>query len=429
MSRVVDRCMLWLVCLYAAAIPLVGNRDIDVSMRVPFYRFRSIGVVIATLLALAAYLTTSPDRLRRLPPGTLACFSLSMAFAAYYAVAGTLRDNLSIPLAVLFAIWAMALYLVFPMWLRNLAQVRALITGLLLANLITWIIGFALDPTFSHHRFTGRISLGFANPNSYAQILQIVFACALFLLSAPTKTPQPRVLRLALYALMASAAALAYLAMSRNVLVFMLVIVAVYSALHLGTRLIGFSAAAAFLGMAGIMGALESSDTATINALSSGRLTYWSLVVEQGFGVRSAWYDFLIGPSHTVSAELATGGYNDMPDDRVFRRDHFDNSYVALLVQGGLIGLALFLMPHLRIVRVAYQSWRHEPARRACYAWYLAVAAGIAAQSFFVATIPTFNNSVGLFIALLTTSALSINADPLSIPISKRSSQHQGRRF
>ena len=75
-----------------------------------------------------------------------------------------------------------------------------------------------------------------------------------------------------------------------------------------------------------------------------------------------------------------------------------------MLVEGGIFGLVLFLLPLALLCRYA---WILRPVDPRFTAWYFAWIAGVAVQGMFSATIPTFNTPLGIGFACLACSPVA----------------------
>lgn len=401
MSRFLDSSVIIVVGLYAATIPLVGNRDISAALRAPLYGLRSYGVVAFLFCALTAYSLIAPGRFRQLRSSGWTLFALSMCFPIYYAIVSMFRGNASVPVIGLYVAWNICTFLVAPLCFGSHRRIRAVVVALLLANLAAWFVGLILDPTFSNSLFSGRLSMGFANPNAYSNVLQIVFVCSWFLLVDNTSARPTSVARMALLLTMTAAVILVVMAVSRNVLVFLIVSVSLYHGMRRGSRALGAYALLVAIGLTALACLIGYIEMTSVNEFSSNRVSFWSTVIEQAFGTKDPLQSVLFGPSEEISDQVDRGGYDDLRADKELHKHHYDSFYLELLIEGGLIGALLFMMPFAILISKLKPVWRRCLAERPNVSWYVAVAFGLAAQGLFVAPFPSFNNSIGFAVALL----------------------------
>ena len=95
--------------------------------------------------------------------------------------------------------------------------------------------------------------------------------------------------------------------------------------------------------------------------------------------------------------------YSDLRSEATFRKYHVDNFYLELLVEGGLVGGLLFLIPYGMVAR---RFWRLRAKRdmRLIANMVLAFLVGVAVQGNFAPTIPIFNSPLGFMFAVFVGS-------------------------
>ena len=123
---------------------------------------------------------------------------------------------------------------------------------------------------------------------------------------------------------------------------------------------------------------------------------------------KSAVPNLLFGSREDVTFGAAS--YNDaryvqmqgmeMTRNPNFKKAHYDNLYLELLVEGGLLGMVTFLLPYAIILRRTLRMRSRGPGWQ-MRAWVIGIYFGIAVQGLFGSPIPTFNASVGLTFAVI----------------------------
>lgn len=399
MSRIVDYCAFAFAFFYSFLCPLVGNRDVDAGVRLFLYNGRNFAIVAFTIVFLVGVAVTDPRRYGRIGKAPWALFTCALVFVFYHVIVVGLRGDGSLIVSGLYLAWAVFAFVVAPLVYCGRQSVKTIVGALLAGNLASWGISYILDPTFSHSFFVGRLSLGFSNPNYYAQVPQVVLICAAFFIVQRAK--KNKVATAPLVIMIAGSLALMVLARSRNTLVFVIVAAFVYlaQAARQRLRVVGLVALAACLTLGvSFIGYLEMGD---VNELSSNRLSYWSRLTAHVFRATDHLESVLFGVSTEVTDQASGRGYDDLRSEKLIKKAHFDNFYIELLVEGGVVGLLLFVLPYAWCARLGSRAFGPVFVNRRIAYWYIGVLAGVAAQGLFVATFPSFNNAIGFALAWL----------------------------
>ena len=402
--------------LFAASIPLVANMQVDRGLRIFLYQNRSFAILGAVAAAFAALLIFAPGRVtaafrsrwhRSLIIG-------SLLFPVFYAAVSILKGRVLVPVIGLYFVWSVAVFFVAPLIFGSLPRLRAAAIALLVANAGAWLLGVYLFETRPPVvTFEGRESFGYANPNSYAQILQVIACAAVYLvLAGSARVARDRRIQIALVGVVAFCAIFVFAARSRNVMAFGVAAIAAYHILQTrgGRRplLIGVGALAA-------VAALAYADLGEIDRFSSGRLSIWKRTVDAAFLDGDDGAALLIGSDRDLPSLVGRTGYSTIRSSATFEKYHVDNFYLELVVEGGLIGTVLFLWPYALLMVLLWRI-RSDPEERARANLALAIMIGFAIQGIFSPTFPSFNSPIGLMFAIFAVSPIAAIANRRSAP-------------
>lgn len=401
-----------LVALYATSIPLVANVQVDRTIRVVLYQYRSYGVTVGVAVCLVAFVLLRPGRIVRfLRSGQhIGLLLASLLFPLYYVVAGTLKDRVTIPVVGLYVLWSLATFLVFPLLFSTRLAVCDLALALILGNGLAWALGYYLYVTEPiTMRFEERESFGYSNPNLYGQILQVIFAMALWLVAEQRASGRGRRwVRRTLVVVCWLCVVGAVDARSRNVVAFMFTTVVAYGIFSRKNAGLLWGLVVLLLG-AGVGVAINEVSFVELDRLSSGRLGLWGRHVSELFNSTDEASALLFGAGREFNPGAGVT-YSDLRTEATFRKYHVDNFYLELLVEGGLFGALLFLLPYGIVARRFWRS-RVRQDRRVLANVVLAFIVGIAVQGNFAPTIPIFNSPLGFMVAVFLGSATLMRYD------------------
>jgi hypothetical protein len=312
---------------------------------------------------------------------------ISAVYPIYYLiVAGLRKDEFSLATLIILAIWFLFIGFLSRYWLKSdLYKWVVGALGLGLTSLMIWggvsfaIYGGSIDT------FSGRLALGFENPNVYAQIPFVILLCGAWLLvdSSP-KVRNSLVVVLWVVAMMLSTAAV-----SRSGLIGALVFFLFYFVKDFQLRLL-----AIFLSIIVIVFMLSATDE--VDSVSSGRLTIWAYfigtVLDQGFS------SFFFGAfQNPVLADLAPS-YSRLhdPSEGVSRLFRSDNIYIQMWVEGGVFALLIFLI----YIFYLFRNRLKLPARLRTV--WEATMVSCLVQGFFISNMFAFYAPVPLFLLMVT---------------------------
>lgn len=395
------------IALYAATIPLVSNLQLDRGFRVLLYQNRSYVILGAVAFAVVALVAFAPKRVgwALASPWHRQLMVASLLFPISFAAFSVVKGFINVPVIGLYLVWSVAVFFVAPLLFNTPERLRAAAVALLVANLLAWLLGLFLFSTRTPvTMFAARDSLGFSNPNSYAQILQVIGCTAALLLVTGGRT---LVRRRMLAIVCALSVLLVIAAESRNVMAFAVSGVAAYRLLEAGRgRRLVLSLGYAAVAVAAVA-ALSYADLTEVDHFSSGRITLWKRTLDEVFVRGDNGAAFLIGRERELSRRLGTRSYSNIVETATFEKYRVDNLYLELMVEAGAIGTLLFLWPY---VLLAIMLWRHRrfpPGRRRAN-FALAFLIGLAVQSAFSPTIPSFNSPVGFMFATIAIALLAV---------------------
>lgn len=389
----------WLLLAYAALVPITASVHVPLGVRVAIYNVRPywlIGIAaVATGAVLFGLVPGARERLlmnRRL-------LGWSLTFPFFYFVVAFAKGSLNVPVAGQYLLWSLLSFGVVPALmgshdtLRRVAWAALVLAAFQLGVVVlSWRVLGEVGG-----QFRDRMSVGIANPNIFAQMPQVVLAA--FGMWWAASKPRPGALwRLGWAAAISTAAVLAYLARSRNVLAFLVatglgsVIVTLYASRR---RVWAVLASIALLAGTGLV--LLGSEREDLDAYSSGRIRMWRMAVESALA-EEPLMTTLVGPSKLPSVDV--GAYDDAASDKVFTKTHIDNAYLELVLEAGVPGLILFLAPYALVIRGALRGLSRAGGRSRMASWSLSCWTGIAVQCVFASILPSFNNIVAMFVLM-----------------------------
>jgi hypothetical protein len=283
-------------------------------------------------------------------------------------------------LVMAFRTWRLIVWLG---WTVNGAILLAGIAGGLASGRLTWLWT---------ERYTFVFSL-----MPYAFALEVVALHGLAL----AETAASRRARI-LYRLGSLAAAgLLLAAQARGSLLFLALTAAILAAARRGPwrGRVALGAVAAMLALLGGL-LLFGVGPGDLDAFASGRLSLFSVEIAEHLPGDST-LDWLVGSASFAGGERTLATTDKISEEARFARRNTDNTYLALVLNHGLVGLALFLAPAFWVWRRLSRLERSArgPARRMLQLG-LATMIGLAAQSVVSLTVPSMGNLVAIYLPL-----------------------------
>lgn len=391
-----------LLFLYVVTVPLPNNSLVDSGTRLMIYDLRPYFVLAFIGITFLYSLLNNQERLVGVlsNPYLSTLLLLGAIFPAYYVVLSFARDLPRVPVMGLYITWAVFSFLTVPTLLQRTHEFHLLLRLFVVASAIDWIWSFVMSLVTEYQptHFENRLSFGYANPNHYAQILQVVLACALlgWSMSGTVRKLREAFQYWGYVGLIAGCLLLIVLARSRNALVFAVMFMVSYWFIVRGDRYVVALFALCAVALVFLFLATQFYGIEFVDDLSSGRITFWKHVTKDIVYSEDPVGAVMFGVERLPSTDLITP-YDDLKYEKAFVKQRVDNTYLDIMVESGLVGLALFLLPYLYLFRVGLKALRDPAMDRRYIAWCLALMIGVAFQGMFATTIPTFGNSIGIF--------------------------------
>lgn len=327
-------------------------------------------------------------------------FFFALIFPFYVTIIDIARVNISWQEVLLYWLWVAALYLLFPALLQDKELRRKAIKVVFLTNLLVLVVGISLGILTGRYYMIehgDRMVFGFMHPNYYCTAWLVIFVTAFdYLYSIRSK-----LLKIAALSLMLGSIIFMLLASSRNNLVASMVMIACYIFINKRRSFVSRFMVIIFMLLFGMLALLFVNPKGdTIDQFAHGRLSIWRMTLEANLSRASA-LDYLLGLGAYKIKGFGSGDSDKMgPDQDRFAREHVDNAYLGMFLQHGLIGLFLFYMPLLGIMRRTMVNARSaadellsRQARIAFSCWI-----GILIQMTATPIIPSFGNVINIFI-------------------------------
>jgi O-antigen ligase len=393
--------------VWMLAVSLPNNTAVASWIRRELYNIRPyfFTASIAVLLVLAA--ATNRDlllaALRTRNQRALAW--LFFLFPVFFGISSLIKGRFQLPVVMLYVLWSLFATVVVGLVCIDRAWLRRTVAACVVANVLVWVgsVLAHLGGRVGHLPLFGRLSFGYLNPNYYAQILEVIFFGGVYFVLSREDSADVRSAsdwrrgKLLLAGLAVFAFWFAMQARSRNVLIALLVACGVYLALRFVPRATGWLVIVLVAMLTAVGLFLDDWDADAINDVSSHRVALWRETIRatlaEGSALTVVW-----GPERFPEIGLVSS-YDDLGADKKFTKYHVDNTYLEAVMEGGVLGAVLFLLPYLYLFRV--MAARYRVGRRASDAWLIAIWVGIAVQGVFIGVIPNFNSPIGFFVALL----------------------------
>jgi O-antigen ligase len=326
----------------------------------------------------------------------------ALLFPFYVTLINIVRYEISWKEVLLYWFWVTGVYLVFPAMLQGAERRRQAIKVLFWTNLLVLFVGISLGVLKGRYYVIGhgdRIVFGFLHPNYYSNSWQIVFAMAFYY----ALTVKRNLVRIAAIFLMLGSIVFMLLASSRNTLVASMILIACYTLFNNKWSFLS-KFTAIFLTVSLIMLAFLfiNPSAGKIDQITTGRLSIWRMTLEANLAGASA-SDYLLGVGNY---KIRWGRAGPSGPDKIdidqerFARNHMDNAYLDIFLQNGLIGLFLFFIPIVILMRrtrlnavSAADDHSSRQARIALGCWV-----GILVQMTTASVIPSFGNVINIFI-------------------------------
>lgn len=396
--------------LYTASVPIPANVLLSPRFRVSVYNNRPFFVVAVFGLLIVALLASNHERLRRAAANrsVVSLFLVSLAFPVYYTLVSVVKDRYSVPILGLYWLWMIGSFGLAPVFVQSVDDLRVAMKALVVAALLVLAGSTLLSVIYDVRdvmpwaKYSGlkllfgpQVPLGFINNNFYALTPQVLCFCSslLLLLHPPDGSRrEKRFLILCLF----GALLLALVTEARNAALALVVFIGCLMMLRRGKGgLPAFFLAALAAMLVGTV-VLLWFDYEQLNSIATGRLNFWRFMMENITDGDAPMREMLFGPSE-IRGYTEIQPYDPLVGEKVYTKLHVDNFYLELILEGGVIGTVLFLLPYAEAVGRAFNLVTEGGESRAIGAWSLAVYLSVGVQGVFVATFPTFNSHIGMF--------------------------------
>lgn len=320
-------------------------------------------------------------------------FLLGGLFPVFYLAFGIARKvEFQLGTCLLYFSWYVYVFVLSRNWSYSHKAFSSLLLTTFVASLtvlffglIVYLSGFTLEGGIK-----GRFSLGFENPNIYAQYCQLAIISGFILLYRTKPVSKKYLFVYILIALVLFTASI--YAQSRNVVVGVLVFFSAFIVYAWKTKVI-LKVAVIILA---IVGAL-SMGIDRINDVSSGRLVIWGFYINNS--IQEGPESIFLGAKRNPDASFFLPKYSRLgkleSGDKSSKKFHADNIYIELFVEAGLIGLLLFFTPLLYMWRlVRKRSYFNRRIWSALFLCFLV-------QGLFITNFMTFFAPVSLFFGSL----------------------------
>lgn len=394
--------MLALLFLWSLAQPLAVIESISIDLRYQLFFWKNILGIVVIGYGLAVILANLSQY--RYPLAHAKLFWLSMLFPSYSLFNMLFREQgTSIEEQILYFLWPLALFVIFPaffptesdrrrgiivLWLANLAALLyAIVQGAGDENLARWL----------DYRY--RVSFDFLQPNIYSASWSIVFASSIYFYMM---IQSPRWKKF-MWLLCGTALVFIFLARSESTLLFCLGILVtlfitnrkwdkriVFGILH-------FASAVLLLAFSNIL-----FDVDNLNAATSGRVYLWERAWSNNLG-ETSFLNYFTGRASLIASNLK---YTGERSGFQAVRAQGDNVYLALFFQNGLIGFGLFFLPLLLLLIHLRKINSSIDLDRSLNNLLLGIWVGVFLQIWGTSVIPSFGNVTNIFLLTVTAPAI-----------------------
>lgn len=393
-----------LLFAWTVAQPIAVLDLLPLDVRISLFFWKNIIGVFVILVGLFLLLTGISRGYTPIINKPLLAISLIFPFYSLFSMlfreAGT-----SIEEQILYFLWPLALYLVFPPLFATLAHQRKGIWMMLLANLV--ILSIGILPYLRQENFASwldyryRVAFGFTQPNIYSASWAMIFASSLYLLLGDINKIQ----RYFLYGAGTAAIIFIFLARSESMLLMSIGVLLIY--LILESQL----SQQIWIGIGWVVAAISLPFLArflnpeSLNNISSGRIQVWQRTWELNFE-EAVIIDYFTGKSLLLPGNIHYTG-----ERMGFQaaRAQSDNAYIARFLQSGLIGFLLYFVPFILMLRFMFM-WRQQVigVNRKYISWVISVWFSVFLSIWALDIIPSFGNVINIFLFIASAVMLAL---------------------
>lgn len=275
------------------------------------------------------------------------------------------------------------------LWLSNVAPLLyAIIIGFDHENIARW----------ADYRY--RVYFDFIQPNIYSASWSVVLVSSIYFWMTTE--------RLWVKRLMVSVGLLAliciFLARSESVLLFCIgtLVILMFTAHNVDARL-RTSIAHIVLGIIILIGANIGS-LENLNRLTSGRILLWERGISYNLAEADYW-EYFSGRASIVAANLKYAGFRQ---GFQANRAQIDNTYLALFIQNGAVGLLLFFLPLVLLLRELSRTrsglaWKRSSVEVLVIATWI----GTFFQMWGLSVIPSYGNVTNMLLFAISAASIA----------------------
>lgn len=278
-------------------------------------------------------------------------FLLSLMFPFYYALLCIFwKDEYSINTVIMYFLWSIYVFMLAYKSFHHKKLFIEFINTCFFTTLFILILSFLLYlmPDTPSGGIVGRFSLGFENPNYMSQFCQIIITTGVIRLYLLEHKPIYKYLTILVFILCFY---LLLIAQSRNVLLGIIVFLFIFLTYFWKTKIVIKASA-----LITIILLIISISPEKINSMSSGRIALWDKYISESYD--QVRLSMLYGPQTTPSIGDMVPTYSRLgsaSENKGVNKFHADNMYIELFVEGGTIGIFLFILPYLYLLKYKLQ--------------------------------------------------------------------------
>lgn len=398
--------MLTLLFVWSIAQPLAVIDSVPIEIRYKLFFWKNvIGLVV---ISFGAWIILANLAKRRYPYINIKLFWISLGFPFFSLFNMLFRGHgTSIEEQVLYFLWPLALFIIFPTFFPTLEEQRKGIFVILMANLMALV--YAIVPYAGQEDITNwlsysyRLDFGFLQPNIYSSSWAVVFICSLyFYLIWRSQRKKKYLLILCTVALLSI-----FLARSESAILFcsgQLLLFLNFLRKQIDKYLLACFAVIAFVALF-IPFTNIVLDPVKLDDTISGRMEIWSRSVSLNMG-RDSIFDLLFGKASLISGNpLYTGdrvGFQAM-------RAQADNAYLAKFLQNGFIGCFLYFAPFVIMLNSFFRQRRFaRGVEKRLFAWIIGIWFGVFFALIGLDVIPSFGNVLNIFLFVASAPAIAM---------------------
>jgi hypothetical protein len=326
-------------------------------------------------------------------------FFFALLFPFYVTLSNIVRYEISWKEVLLYWLWVIGVYMVFPAILHGEQQRRKATIVIFWANILVIFIGISfgiLKGRYYWLEHGNRMIFTFLHPNYYCNSWQVILTLSfLYAITATQKYFRNGAMLLILISLL-----FIILALSRNTIIFSILMILCYFLMSIKWSS-GAKIAVIFFMLFCLLVSFLITEISVgkIDKIATGRLSIWKMTLESNFRRASA-LEYLFGfGKYKIEGYPEEMDKVEIKEDKL-TRSHIDNAYLDIFLQSGIIGFLLFFIPLFKIARrtmvnsaAGSNDLLSKEVRIAFGCWV-----GLLGQIFTSSIVPSFGNVVDILI-------------------------------